>query len=126
MAYSQDLRERVIAAVQAGGQTLSQIAATFRISEATLDLWCQRWRETGSVAAKPWAGGRPRTLATSGARIRAAVKQQPDLTLQELCDHIAEKSAGVASPSMMARELQILKLSRKKSRSTTVSGRPRG
>lgn len=126
MAYSQDLRDRVMAAVQAGGQTLSQIAATFRISDATLDVWCQRWRETGSVAAKPWAGGRQRALATSGERIRAAVKQQPDITLQELCDHIADKSAVVASPSMMARELRVLKLSQKKSRSTIVSGRPRG
>jgi putative transposase len=115
-----------MAAVQAGGQTLSQIAATFRISDATLDVWCQRWRETGSVAAKPWAGGRQRALATSGERIRAAVKQQPDITLQELCDHIADKSAVVASPSMMARELRVLKLSQKKSRSTIVSGRPRG
>lgn len=115
-----------MAAVQAGGQTLSQIAATFRISDATLDLWCQRWRETGSVAVKPWAGGRQRTLATSGERIRAAVKRQPDITLQELCDHLAETNDVGASPSMMARELQVLKLPRKKSRSTTASGKRRG
>ncbi len=126
MAYSQDLRERVIGVVQAGGQTLSQIAATFRISDATLDVWCRQWRETGRVTAKPWAGGRPRALATSGDRIRAAVKRQPDITLQELCEHVAETTEVVASPSMMARELQILKLPRKKSRSTTANARRRG
>ena len=125
MAYSPDLRKRVMAAVRAGGQTLRQIAATFGISAPTLDLWCRRWRETGSVAVKPWAGGPPRKLATSGEAIRAAVKRQPDLTLQELCDHIADTSGVVASPSMMGRELRLLKLPRKKSRSTTASARRR-
>jgi transposase len=115
-----------MAAVQAGGQTLSQIAATFGISDPTLDLWCRRWRETGSVAAKPWAGGPQRKLAASGEAIRAAVKRQPDLTLQELCDHIAEANGVVANPSMMARELAVLKLKRKKRVSTTASARHRG
>jgi transposase len=113
-------------AVQAGGQTLSQIAATFGISDPTLDNWCRRWRETGSVAAKPWAGGPQRKLATSGERIRAAVKRQPDMSLQELCDHVAETTGVVASPSMMTRELRVLKLKRKKSRSMTANAKHRG
>lgn len=126
MTYSQDLRERALAAVQTGGQTLAQIAATFRVSESTLDKWRQRWRETGSVAALPWAGGRRRALRSSGRVIRAAVKQQPDVTLGELCERVAQADDVRASPSMMSRELERLKLPRKKSRSTTVSGRRRG
>lgn len=55
MAYSQDLRERVIAAVRAEQQSLEQIAQTFGVSPATVDNWARRWRETRSVAAMPWA-----------------------------------------------------------------------
>jgi transposase len=50
MAYSQDLRERVIAAAQAKPQPLDQIAQTFGFSPATVDNWVRRWRETGSGA----------------------------------------------------------------------------
>ena len=125
MTYSPDLRERVMAAVRAGGQSLPQIAKTYRISEATLDKWCQRWRETGSVAALPWAGGRRRALRESGALIRAEVKKQPDISLSELCECVTTREDVVASPSMMCRELQRLNLPRKKSRSTTASGKRR-
>ena len=126
MTYSQDLRERALAAVQAGGQTLAQIATTFRVSESTLDKWRHRWRETGSVAALPWAGGRRRALRASGRVIRATVKQQPDVTLGELCERVAHVDGVRSNPNMMSRELERLKLPRKKSRSTTVSGRQRG
>jgi transposase len=125
MTYSLDLRERVLAAVRVGGQSLPQIAKTYRISESTLDKWCQRWRATGRVAALPWAGGRRRALRASGAVIRAEVKKQPDVSLSELCQRVAKQIGVVASPSMMCRELQALNLPRQKSRSTTASAKRR-
>jgi transposase len=113
-AYSQDLRERVIAAVEAGQQSQAAIAQTFGISESTLDKWVKRWRETGSVAAWPFAGGRHRALNECAALIRAEVKQQPDVTLDELCERVAAQAEVTASRSMMSRELQVLALPRKK------------
>ena len=113
-AYSQDLRERVIAAVAAGQQSQAAIAKTFGISESTLDKWVKRWRNTGSVAALPFAGGRQRALKDCAALIRAEVKQQPDVTLEELCERVATQAEVTASPSMMSRELQVLALPRKK------------
>lgn len=113
-AYSQDLRERVIAAVEAGDQSYPAIAETFGVSESTLDKWLKRWRETGSVAASPFAGGRRRTLQTCVKVIRAEVHRQPDVTLEELCERVADQTAVTASPSMMSRELQLLALPRKK------------
>ena len=112
--YSQDLRERVIAAVESDNQCYPAIAKTFGISESTLDKWVKRWRDTGSVAALPFAGGRRRTLQACAAVIRAEVQQQPDVTLDELCDRVAGQAKVAASPSMMSRELQILALRRKK------------
>ena len=119
-AYSQDLRERVIAAVDAGQQSQAAIAQTFGISESTLDKWVKRWRDTGSVAALPFAGGRRRTLKGCTTIIRAEVKRQPDVTLDELCERLEAQTGVSASRSMMSRELQALALPRKKSRSTTA------
>ena len=126
MACSQDLRERVIAAVRAGEQSLSQIARTFGVSESTVDKWSRRWRETGRVTAQPWAGGPKRALRDCAAAIRAEVRKQPDIRVDELCERVAAATGVKASQSMMSRELARLKLPRKKRASTTASGTRRG
>jgi transposase len=48
-AYSLDLRERVVAAV-AAGQNCRKVAATFRVSVASVVKCSQRFRATGSSA----------------------------------------------------------------------------
>lgn len=55
-AYSLDLRERVVAAVAAGG-SCRLLAATFKVSVASVVKWSQRFRETASAAAHK-VGGR--------------------------------------------------------------------
>jgi transposase len=121
--HSQDLRERVMAAVHADQQSLSRIAQVFGISESTVDKWCKRQRDTGHVAARSFAGGRRRVLRECSAVIRAAVKKQPDASLAELCERVQAAHGLHASPSMMCRELHRLKLPLKKSRSMTASVR---
>ncbi|MBI5081634.1 MAG: transposase [Chloroflexi bacterium] len=121
--YSQDLRERVIAAIKAGKQTNAQIAETYDISEGTVENWKRRWRKTKSVAALPHAGGPVRVLQNCISFIRAEVKKQPDVTLNELCERVLKEKKVVANDSMMCRELQLLRLPRKKSQSMIVSGK---
>jgi transposase len=112
--YSIDLRERVIAKLCEGDTPQTDIAETFEVSDATVENWWRQWRETGSVQPKPFAGGAQRTLKACEAAIRAAVKEQPDATLQELCDAVEAQTGVPSTPSMMCRELQILNLPRKK------------
>ena len=112
--YSVDLRERVIAKVREGNTTQAELADAFDVSDATVENWWRQWRETGSLEPKPFAAGAPRTLKACEAAIRAAVQQQPDATLQELCDTVEAQTGVQSSPSMMCRELQILNLPRKK------------
>ena len=112
--YSLDLRERVLAQVQAGELSQAAVAELFQVSEATVENWLRRWRESHSLTPKPLAGGPERTLQACAGMIREAVQQQPDATLQALCDYVQAHTGVRASPSMMCRELQILKLPRKK------------
>ena len=124
--YSQDLRERVIAALEAGGQSQAEIAEPFAVSLPTLEKWWRRWRQTGSCTARPHAGGVRRALRDCEDFLRAEIQKQPDATLDELCARAAEAAGVKASPSMMCRELQELRPPRKKSRSTIASGIRRG
>ncbi len=118
--YSQDLRERAIAALEAG-KTQAEVAVQFCIHKSTLEKWWYRWRDTGSCAALPLAHGPERTLQAAESLIRAEVKKRPDATLTELCERVKEAKGLVVSPSMMCRELKLLKLPLKKSRSTTLN-----
>lgn len=125
-AYSQDLRDRAIAAFEAGDETQAEIAERFGIAKSTLEKWWYRWQATGSCAALPGTPGPERTLAGCETVIRAEVQRQPDVSLTELCERVQAKLGVQASPSMMCRELARLDLPRKKSRSTTASVTQRG
>ncbi len=83
-----DLRERVIAAIKAGEQSQAQMAVTLGVDLRTVEKGWQRWRETGGVAAWAHGGGNPRVLAGCERVIRAALKKQPDATLDELCTRV--------------------------------------
>ena len=54
---SHDLRERIVATVRSGRYTLLEIARLFLVNVSTVVRLLQRVRETGSVDAKPHAGG---------------------------------------------------------------------
>jgi transposase len=53
--YSRDLRERVVRAVEAGA-SCHEAAAAFEIGVSSAIRWVARFRQTGSVAAKPMGG----------------------------------------------------------------------
>lgn len=116
-AYSRDLRERVVAACDEGGDTRAEIAERFSVSESWVRRLLQRRRETGSITPKPRGGGQPPAFAGEAAeRLRQAVAADPDATLKELAG-----ASGVAcSTSAVDRALKRLGITRKKSR----SGRP--
>lgn len=113
-AYSQDLRDRIVTALDAHTMTRGQVARTFGVSRSFAQKLLRRWQETGSAAPRPHGGGRPRTLEKDWTRIRAEMKRQPDATLAELCKRVEQAGGQPSSPSMMCRELQRLDWRRKK------------
>jgi transposase len=89
-AYSLDLRERVVAAV-ASGESCRKVATAYRVSVASVVKWAQRYRATGSAAAMPMGGKRPRSLAGERGWILARLAAVPDLTLRGLVAELGER-----------------------------------
>ena len=89
-AYSLDLRERVVAAV-ASGESCRKVATAYRVSVASVVRWAQRYRATGSAAAMPMGGKRPRSLAGERGWILARLAAAPDLTLRGLVAELGER-----------------------------------
>lgn len=112
--YAQDLRERVIAQLEAGDYGQAEIAELFGVHLSTVEKWWHRWRTTKSCAACPPGSGGGRTLAPHDELIRAKVQAEPDIRLDALCEYVKTEAACAASPSMMCRTLQVLGLPRKK------------
>ena len=113
--YSEDLRGRVIAALQEKTQTQPAIAARFAVSLSFVEKLWRRWRATASYSALPRAGGRERLLQAAETMLREEVARQPDATLAELCERVARRAGQPpVSLSTMSDELQRLRLPRKK------------
>src|SRR5437762_7271435 len=93
--YSQDLRDRVVAAV-ASGRRCRAVAAQFGVSVASVVKWSQRWRATGSAAAKPMGGRRPLRLAGERVWLLARIAEKPDLTLRAVVAGLAERGTPVS------------------------------
>jgi transposase-like protein len=61
-AYSEDLRERIIEALEAQDGSQAEIAARFAVSLSFVAKLWRRWRTTASCASQPHGGGRQRSL----------------------------------------------------------------
>ncbi len=112
--YSQDLRDRVLAAYDRGMPT-KKIAETFSVSPAWARMIKQRRRETGETTPRPMGGAT--VIKIDRARLAELVREQPDATLKELRDRLGVQCAE----SAICMALKKLGLSFKKRRSTRPS-----
>lgn len=113
-AYSVDLRERVIAAFNVGKSTDEQVAALFKVGEATVHRWKRLRRETGALEPKAFDGGMPPRVGPEHHElVRKIVREQPDLTVQEVAWESHRRAGQSVSRSAMGRTLLKLGLTRK-------------
>ncbi len=123
-AYAQDLRERVLAARQAGA-TQTAVAAQFSVSVSFVAKLAYRQRTSGTVAAFPGGcGPAPRLGAEQRTQLGDCLRQLPDATLDELCVWVAALGGPAVSRSAMGRAVQALDWRRKKRVSTPLSATP--
>ncbi len=90
-ALSRDLRDRVVAAVE-GGLSCRQAADWFGVSAASAIRWRQLVLAHGTPAGKIRGGDRRTAkIEDHAAFILEAIEQQPDPTLAELREMLAER-----------------------------------
>jgi len=92
---SNDLRERVVAAVLAG-ESCRTAASRFGVAVSSVVKWSQRHRATGSVRPGKMGGHRKPLLDPHRAFIVERIKQTPHLTLHGLKDELAVRGVRVS------------------------------
>lgn len=111
-AYSQDLRDRIVRAVDAGASRRAT-ASKYEVSVSFVIRLMQRWRATGSARVQG-TGGRPHyRLEQHGELVDRLLAAKRDTTLEELRQALAREDVAV-SRSAVDRYLTMRGLTRKK------------
>src|SRR3954452_22607493 len=120
-AYSTDLRERALAACEAGEGSQSEVARRYRIGERTLSGWLKIAREEGRRAPGPRRGG-TRPVGGEAATLAGLVAERNDATLAEYADRLAERTGVRRSAPALCRGPGALGPGGEKRRSRPPSG----
>ena len=132
MAYSFDLRKRIVDAVERGDQTKREIARLFGINESFIYKLLRQKRERGDIAPLPHGGGASAKLTEADLlTLIDLVAETPDATLEELRQQMKKKAGLEVSLSTICRALQAVELTLKKRpnsppKPTRSSARPSG
>jgi transposase len=108
---SNDLRKRILDAVDNQEGSRRKLAARFKVNTSTITKLLRLWRETGSFEPRPHGGGVEPTLDHAALqRLAKLVEKAPDATLETL-----RQEMGVTGSRMIiCRALQKLGLPLKK------------
>ena len=112
--YGEDLRGRVIAAVE-GGLSRRAAAERFQVGISTAINWVRAWREHGRAVAKTKGGDtRSHRIEAHRDAILQAIEAQKDITLAELAAMLEREHATRVAASTVHRFLARHRITLKK------------
>lgn len=114
-AYSQDVREHVLRAVDQG-IARSEIVRVLGVSLATIGRYLKQRRETGHVRPKAIPGRPSKKMNPLQAGLQGQLEAFPDATLEQHCQYWEQTSGMQVSRWSMSRALTRLGWTRKKRR----------
>jgi transposase len=114
--YSEDLRSRIVQAVETQGISQPIVAQRFAVSLTSVKRYLRQYRTTGTLTAAT-APGRPRAIPPAvHADLVAQFDADPDATFATYCDQWAATTGVRVSESTMYRVQRRVGWTRKKSR----------
>jgi len=126
--YSEDLRRRVVSAVE-GGMSKARAAHTFSVSLSSVKRYVGKAERGESLAPKKRPGCAPKLDEKARRLLAADLEERPYLTLQERRTYIEAMTGLAVSRSTMCRAIARIGSTRKKGdellrNATSSRGRP--
>jgi transposase len=112
-AYSEDLREKIVAAIERG-MPKAQAARSFDVSLSSVKRYVKKADHGESLAPKKSPGSAPKLDEKATKLLEEDLKQRPFATLQERCDYIHALTGLSVSRSTTCRAIARIGSSRKK------------
>ena len=113
MAYSKDLRERIVNTVLEHEMTIAKAAKTFQVGTATVERYLRRYRETGDLTPRT-SPGRPSGLTEREDLLKQHLAQRNDLRLEDRCKQWEQATGECVSTATMSRWIRRINITRKK------------
>ena len=114
-AYSTDLRQRVLHAVD-HGTPRAEVVALFQVSLSTIKRYLKQRQVSGNLARKPVPGRPSKYGAALDAGLSVQLTTHDDATLEQHCQFWEQTHGQRVSPATMSRAIARLGWTRKKSR----------
>ncbi|MGH2480597.1 MAG: helix-turn-helix domain-containing protein [Ktedonobacteraceae bacterium] len=114
-AYSTDLRERVVHAVDEG-KSRDEISEMLGVSRSTIKRYLKQRKEQGNLAPKAIPGRPAKKGDALCAQLLPQLEANPDRTLEDHCQIWKAEQGQEVSAKTMGRAIKRLGWTRKKSR----------
>jgi transposase len=98
-AYSQDLRDRVLRALERGERP-TEIARRFEVSRVWVYQVRDCWQQDGRRSSLRVGGYRRSCLAEMESELRGWIEAEADLTLAEICERVAGVGIQIKVPAL--------------------------
>lgn len=112
-AYTVDLRERIVKAVE-GGMNKTEASRVYQVSLNSVKRYVKQFKDSGQLEPKPIPGRPAAIIGEKQALLLQEVKANPDATLQERAEYWEQTQGLKLSRSTFSRSLKRLKLTYKK------------
>jgi putative transposase len=112
--YSEDLRRRVIAAVEEDGLSRREAARRYRVGESTAVKWLSAFHGSGRMGPRPMGGDRRSVLKQERAWLAELIGREKNLTLALISERLRRERGVRANLSMIWKFLRVQGFSFKK------------
>lgn len=112
--YPQELRVRVVAAVEQGEHSIPEVARLFNVGVTFVKKMLRLHRAGDDLAPRQGGGPKPALKEAEHKLLRKQIAVQPDASLAELQQVLLAQRAVSVSQATICRALQALDLPRKK------------
>ena len=113
-AYSIDLREKIISAIEEDDSSVRKVAQRFSVSKNFVQKLVTQKRTKGHITPGKQGGSMVSPVMKYKAQVIAIFEKHNDATLAEYCELLYDRTGLWVSQSTMCRTFQRLKLPRKK------------
>ncbi len=113
-AYSEDLRKKIVDAVEQRGMKQSEAARTFDISFASVKRYVSKSRQGRSLSPGKAPGKRPAMDERASRVLEEDLKERPFITLQQRCEYLWAVASVEVSRSTLCRAIKRMNSTRKK------------
>ena len=115
-AYSEDLRKKIVDAVEQRGMGQSEAARLFSVSLSSVKRYLRKFRRGESLSPGKAPGKRPIIDEPAQRLLEEGLKERPFVTLQERCGYPRVVAGLEVSRSVVCRAIKRMDCTRKKGR----------